>query len=798
MSPWLRTLLGLEDNEVPAGADARLELTGIPGDLAFWIAGTIAAGAVLLIVLLYRTERDLSPFQRVTLAALRLVALAIVLFMLLDPRILTELRREREAHTILLYDASGSMAQRDDYKASERYALEGATGVDLSEPRTRAELAIAAMDSQRFVERLEERNRVRAYAFGESLRALDRLDADSAPPPDAGETRLGDAVRGALKQAASDLVAAIVVISDGRLTAGEPVEKAAQEAALRGVPIHAVALGKSRVPRNHAVTGFSGPEIAEPGYPIRLEAAVEASGTEGLVTVTLSREASGGAIQEVERRTVEAKGLQVSTTMVFVDTLERPGVYRYVVSIARHEEEADPTDNERDLEVAVAEDTCRVLLVAGCPTYEYRFLRNFLIRDDGLQVSCWLSSADKGYPQDGDIVIREAPADAEKLRQYDVVILLDPDPAHMPPAAVLADFVLEEGGGLAYVAGECHGAKVFSAPALARLAAILPVEGGGGGQAARMHTRPWRPALTVQGAEHPMCRLHDEADKNAQLWSILPPFYYLTAVRGLRPAASALLERSPGEIVAATQRSGAGYTVFLGTDDMHRWRAYRDGLHERFWGGVVRYLAAGKRLAGSKEATLLADRDRYSLGDDVVLEAAVIDERRKPVLADRLEAGVERLADGTPAAPAGGAGPGRTRTSVKGAGAESFRLNLLPIAGRPGWYAGRFRPETPGRYLARLPSAATAKASFAVLSLSKEWEDPSPDIEVLEELTRRTGGDLVGLEGLARIAERIPDRRVSEVIGRSASTIWDSGALLLIFALLVITEWVLRKVWRLN
>jgi hypothetical protein len=297
----------------------------------------------------------------------------------------------------------------------------------------------------------------------------------------------------------------------------------------------------------------------------------------------------------------------------------------------------------------------------------------------------------------------------------------------------------------------------------------------------------------VQGAEHPLCRLHDDAEKNAQLWSILPPFYYLTAVGGLKPAATALLERGSGEIVAATQRSGAGYTVFFGTDDLYRWRAYRGGLHERFWAGIVRYLAAGKKLAGSREATLLADRDRYMLGDEVVIEAALVDGERKPVLVERLEAAVDRIAEQKPGRPTAA-----TKTSVKGAGADSIRLNLLPISGRPGWYGGRFRPDAAGRYLARLPSAATAKAAFAVLSLSKEWEDPSPDLATLEELARRTGGEIVGLEGLGRIADRIPDRRVSEVIGRSASTIWDSGAMLFIFALLVITEWVLRKLWRLN
>jgi hypothetical protein len=116
----------------------------------------------------------------------------------------------------------------------------------------------------------------------------------------------------------------------------------------------------------------------------------------------------------------------------------------------------------------------------------------------------------------------------------------------------------------------------------------------------------------------------------------------------------------------------------------------------------------------------------------------------------------------------------------------------------------RFRAEEPGRYEARIASAVgpasstEARAAFSVISLSTEWEDPSPDPAALEELAKRTGGAVVDLGDLASIAERIPDRRVSEIIGRSASTIWDSGPLLMVFALALIAEWILRKVWRLN
>ena len=142
MNAWLRFLLGLKGNEIPAGADSRFEFTRLYHGTTAWFAGFLVLGAVFLIVALYRSERDLTRGQRIVLGMLRLLALALVIFMLLDPRILTEIRREREAQTFLLVDTSGSMSERDRYEGAERQMLEKATGLSLSEPRSRAELGV--------------------------------------------------------------------------------------------------------------------------------------------------------------------------------------------------------------------------------------------------------------------------------------------------------------------------------------------------------------------------------------------------------------------------------------------------------------------------------------------------------------------------------------------------------------------------------------------------------------------------------------------------------------------------------
>ncbi len=803
-SSWLRFLFGLDPGEVPAGSDARFELTGMWRGAAGWLAFFLIAGAAALIVALYRRERELGGLQRACLAGLRLLALAVVIWMLLDPRILTEVQLKRDAHTFVCLDTSGSMSTADTFEGAEQRAIERATGLHAGGGReTRLGLALAALEHEKVIERLAEKNRVRSFGFDKALRSVDKFDAASVPAAAGEETRLGDALRSVLKQAGPDPIAGIVVLSDGRSNAGDTLDKAAAEVALRGVPVYAVGAGRTKEPRNYAVTQLSGPDVAVPGFPIRLEARVEVSGLRGPVTVTLSRQpVKGGTKEKVEDRKVEGKSLKYATSLVFVNTIPRNGTYRYTLSIPRHPEETDPSDNQRAAQVTVADEKCRVLLVSGGPTLEYRRLRDFLVRDDGLQVSCWLSSADSGYPQDGDVVIRELPQGADKLRPYDAVLLLDPDARTLGEAFVegLKDFVLEQGGGLAYVAGEYFFQDLAASERFATLRAILPVEAGSAPARPGSHayTRAWRPALTRQGAEHPLCRLEDDPVENAKKWAELPGLYYNASIQRLKPAASSLLEKEGGDIIAAVHRAGAGYTVFLGTDDLHRWRSEKESIHDRFWGAVVRYLALGKKVSGTGEVTLHAARDRYAAGEDVEFEASLTDVERKPVIKERLEVSVELTEAQAPENRANA--PVGTPVSAQ-ANAGRTRMNLLPVSGRPGWYAGRFRPESPGRYIAQITGQIdpeAGKASFAVVSPTTEYEDPSPDPAALEELARRTGGAFFSLAEIGQVPERIEDRSVTEVIGRTASTLWDSSAILLLFCALLIAEWTLRKLWRLN
>ena len=479
MSSWWRFFFGLDEGELPANADARLEYAASLQGGAAWFAAFLVVGAVAIIVALYRRERDLSRLRRGLLVALRLGALAIVLWMLLDPRILTELHATREAQTLLLLDTSGSMDHEEIYEGTERDALEVAAGVSLDGPRKRADLVLEILEHQNLVGRLEEQSPARLFLFDAGARAVDRIDRTSFEPPGGDETRLGDAIRGALMQAGSEPVAALVVVSDGRVNGGERVDKVAAEVLANDVPIYAVAVGKPLDSVDYRVTDLSAPGVVDVGAPIRIRGQIETAGFAESVTVSLHRQnVKGGRRTLVDQRTIESRRVETSTSCFFVDRIEGKGTYKYTLSIPPHAEEVDTSDNQRGILVSATEAESRVLLLAGSYTYEYHHLRNFLLREPSWEVSCWLSSADRGYPQDGDIVIRGLPGSADELRPYDSVLMLDPDPDELGGEFVeaLRTFVLEQGGGIVFVAGETYTDDFFRAPQLAALRAVLPVE----------------------------------------------------------------------------------------------------------------------------------------------------------------------------------------------------------------------------------------------------------------------------------------------------------------------------------
>jgi len=415
---WLfRVLFGLDPGEVPPGGVARFELAGMPA--GFWAAAALAIGVLsaVLVILIYRRESELGAWKRAVLTGLRLLALALVIIVLLNPRLVVVLEARRLAQTLLLVDGSGSMAYRDRYEGAERAAVERASGLDPGSGEsggpTRAELVAAALERSDLVGKMGRANRPRPYLFDEVLTAEEPAALAGAvreAPRAEKSTWLGSAIRGALDAARADPVAAVVVISDGKSNGGDSLAGAASELESRGIPLHALGVGRIDLPKNIAVAEVNAPEVAESGLPIRIRVRIRATGFPGDAQVKLSRKRSGEqGYEPVGTETVQLAAFEAEAVVNLTDVPPRDGRYRFLAQVEARPGEETARDNQRTAEVVVAGEKCRVLLIAGGPSREYRYLTRFFIRDPGIQVSAWLQSADREAPQDGDLVLRALP-----------------------------------------------------------------------------------------------------------------------------------------------------------------------------------------------------------------------------------------------------------------------------------------------------------------------------------------------------------------------------------------------------
>ena len=90
-----------------------------------------------------------------------------------------------------------------------------------------------------------------------------------------------------------------------------------------------------------------------------------------------------------------------------------------------------------------------MLFIAGGPAHEYFAVKNVLLRDRTITVSCYLQSADPEFPQDGnEKPLEELPQTEKDLYKYDVIMLHDPNGALFPPdfRGMLRRFASEHGG----------------------------------------------------------------------------------------------------------------------------------------------------------------------------------------------------------------------------------------------------------------------------------------------------------------------------------------------------------------
>lgn len=746
-------------------------LTPLPA----WGVALVALAAAASVALAWRGLRgEPRRARRAILVALRAASAALAVFLLLEPGVeLLQTARVRSRFAVLV-DASRSMGFPVEPDGPARSA---AAGAFLAEHR-------------RALERLSDRVDLEWYAFGDELVPASADEVTGGLPPRAGRTDLLGALQAASAGAGGSTrkLAGILVVSDGadnaRLGGGLSPERRAEVRAL-GVPVNAAAVGRG-APRDLAIERLAVDDFAFVRSTVRVEATIRARGfADEEVRLVLRRE---GAV--VASATVRLERGRDLYTVPLSFAPDATGTFVFTVAAPVLPGEAVAENNSRSFVLRVIRDRVRVLLVAGRPSWDVRFLRGLLKQDPNVDlVSFYIlrsNADDPGAQQDLSLIpFPVAEIFGEQLRTFDAVVFANF--AYAPYRGLeierflpgLSEYV-RNGGAFAMIGGEqSFGSGLYGETALADVLPVAPLDG----------TSPVdgdaRPRLTAEGRRHPVTALAAGSARNEAAWAALPPVTAVNPTRPLPPGAGAAvlveaptvtLQGRPAPLVAVRE-VGKGRTLAIATDATWRWGfAAAEGgqgnrAYLRFWSSALRWLVRDPGLAPLQ---VEPDAPAVEPGAPVKLSVAVRNPDWSPGAGRRVAA---ELVDE--------AGRTVSRGEAVADADGSARLELSPPG--PGAYKVVARGEGGG------PDVATA--AVAVRGAGPEDADAAPRPELLSAMAEATGGSFTAVPGGGLPEPRLAEPEIVEIGRRKATPIWDRAWYLAGIALALAAEWTLRRRW---
>jgi hypothetical protein len=508
----------------------------------------------------------------------------------------------------------------------------------------------------------------------------------------------------------------------------------------------------------------------------------------------------------------------------FTHLPEEGGTGGYQISIEGLEGERFPDNNGWAFETSITEARTNVLLVDSFPRWEFRYLRNlFYGRDKSVHLQWLLLHPDEAEGQErqniaasasrpfGEADASRLPENEEEWRKFDVIILGDLPPEAVPDEtwAIISRCVNERGAMVIFVAGPGHMPHALESAAAREL---LPLDPGWSRRTLYGEgTEPFRFSLTSEGRRHLVTRHASGTVANEVAWAAFPTLQWRHPALSVKEGAEVLLTAgarsqatTPGgsaelgsalddfakrreiearQALLVTRQTGKGKVAAVLTDRTWRLReGAGDVHHHRFWGNLVRWGAGPLLRAGSAKVALGTDQLTYTADDPIEITARLRKEDLSPVSDPTLKA--EILRDGKVVAT----------------------VPLTPVEGSNGLHEGRADPiRDPGPHTVRI----IGDQVDALLSGDRkrdvhtgirivgargpiELAETTLDRPLLEEAAALSGGKVVAPDDLISLLPLF----LTEVADREEireTPLWDNAIVFAILALVLTSEWWLRR-----
>jgi uncharacterized membrane protein len=525
-------------------------------------------------------------------------------------------------------------------------------------------------------------------------------------------------------------VMGVLVVSDGDWNAGTPPVSVASRYRTLGTPIFALPVGSSTRLPDLELLSIDTPTFGIVKKGVRIPFTIDSSLPRDVVSTIVINTSDG------EKLTKEVRIRAMSRTSdAVVWTPKSEGDFTISVQIPEHSEETITSNNASSSPISIRQEKLKVLVIDSLPRWEYRYLRNALSRDPGVDVSCLLFHPDLDRLGGGNKdYIKEFPATLDELSKYDVVFLgdvgTDKGQLTQEQCQMIRGLVEFQASGLVFMPGSQGNQHSLAQTPLEPLMPVVldpsNTDGIGTRNAMRME-------LTEAGRRSLLTKLADTAEDNVDVWMNLPGFQWHSAVARAKAGVEVLAvhETATGEQgrmpLLATKTFGSGKVLFMGTDGVWRWRkGVEDKYHYRFWSQVVRWMAYQRNMAKGESMRFYFSPDTPSIGQTLSLRANVMQTSGEPLAQGDVTARIESPS-------------GKTQSiKLAAGGSESW-----------GSFEGRYETTEPGNHKVTLLCKQTAESlqtSFFVQGVSKERVGQAARPKVLEELARLTGGKTLSLQ----------------------------------------------------
>ncbi len=663
-------------------------------------SGTIAVSSVLVIVgivlAIWGWQRARETKSITWLEVLRVLILLLIAVTLNQPEWVETFLPKHQPVVAVLWDESNSMTTND-------MPMEDGT------QQSRADFLKELMAKTDWSP-LNENTELHVQSFSSNL-----------AKPEEG-TDLHQAIERALNDHPN--LRSLILLSDGDWNSGEPPSRAAGQLRTRRVPTYVLPIGSQTPLPDLQITSFDAPTFGVAGKPVRIPFSIDSTLPQDLDTTLLLK--AGEEEFKIPVRIPAMGRLQTAFTWRPQELGKTP----LHLDVPLHSSEVDNRNNKVSGSITVRKEQLKVLLIESWPRWEYRYLRNALERDPGVEVNCLLFHPDLKNLGGGRGYLKSFPNDAELL-QYDVVFLGDVGTASgqlsAEQCARIKRLVRDQATGLVFLPGmRGHHRDLMTT----ELEELYPVQLDPNNPYGIGSEIPGRISLTEAGHKSLLTKLEDDPDDNLHTWRELPGFQWHAPVLRAKYGTEVLARHESSQTVhgripiLVTRTFGTGKILFLGTDGAWRWReGVEDRYHYRFWGQVARWMAYQRNMSEGKNIRLFYTPDTPNAGDTISLHANIASEFGEPI-----QGGIATVQISSPS--------GKTET-----------LRLLP-ADKESWglFSGNFTPTEAGEYQCLLSSDSTPQTQnlsieIRATNLEKVGQPSRP--ETLEEIAQISHGKII-------------------------------------------------------